>query len=126
MSDEDPDHAAAVFLRNEEMNHLQDYLGRGRPLEKVESQELNRRWVACIKARAAAVTTGTPIANKERVDIACELELRGSDLPTEEVRAEMEVLRAAAISAMDDPVKRKRVEDSLIEDAIELFSAKRN
>jgi hypothetical protein len=127
MADVDPDDAAKVFLLNDEMKHLADYLQRGRALEHVDLQELKSRWVALIKDWAAAITAGTSIDGRERRDIVSELGLRGMEPPTQDAKAEIEVLAAATKSAMEDPVRRKRIEASMIEDAIEMFTgAKRS
>jgi hypothetical protein len=116
--------ALRALLENEDMERLEDYLKRGRPLEHVDIQELTRRWVAVVATWIAAMAAGAEVdgtQHTERRDIGSEFKLRGIEPPAGDAGIDMNALRAAALAAMGDPVKRKRIADSFIVDHARLL-----
>jgi hypothetical protein len=110
------------FLENRRIERAEDYVKRGRALEKLGEVELEQRFVAAYRRLAAEPAN----AETRRLtdDIDAEYLLRGKELPYGLVSTELEAFTAAANAVIQklrgDPVELDRVNREL-EDDIEAF-----
>jgi hypothetical protein len=73
-----------AWLANQQLERLENYLQRGRPLSDVSLEELRTHWVALMRAWAQHVRGG--IDNREREDIEAEMTLRKVEPPFDLVK----------------------------------------
>src|SRR5258708_3502032 len=105
-----------AFLQNQVMEALEGYRKRGRALEKLDDDALEQRWIASMKAWAAAISAGHAYEKGERDDAQAEMSLRGIKPPLGKVSVEWQKIVAAVKATIADPVRRERVTDSLVDD----------
>lgn len=74
-----------AFFENQQMMETADYLGRGRGLERLSTDQLLGRWVEAF--RAAFAVGGDPL-DRAFSDLCAEVRLRGLGEPLELVQAE--------------------------------------
>jgi hypothetical protein len=82
-SDDDDFHGgfAKTFIENQEMEAMEAYQRRGRPLQKLDDQQLQQRWVASMEAWANAPSARRVIDARDRDDLEAEMRLRGTEPP---------------------------------------------
>jgi len=96
----DPEAIVNAFLQHKSMEHMQDYLARGRRFAKFDVGRLNKDWIIAVRSWLAHNHR-----TKERMmdDLAAELGLRGLEPPYSAVKQEL-----ADRSAQMNQAERKR------------------
>jgi hypothetical protein len=110
-----------AFLANQQLERLQYYLQRGRPLSRVPLATLNAHWIGLMRAW---VQNFTPrMDHREREDIEAELQLRKLEPPFDQAREVMDQLKQKSREQTDrllaDPLRLARTEISLREEIAE-------
>jgi hypothetical protein len=115
------DEEMLAFLENQQFLRLEDYVKRGRELARVDTGDLKNRWITEFKKWVAF--RPRYMDQRAREDIEGELALRGEQPPFDLVKDEVEALRAASRTAMDqlkrDPLALARAERKLADDMVE-------
>jgi hypothetical protein len=82
----DPEAMVKAFLQYKIMEHMQDYLNRGRRFAKIDDERLSKDWIIAVRSWLAHKRRA-----KERImdDLAAELRLRGLEPPYGAVEQEL-------------------------------------
>jgi hypothetical protein len=96
----DPEAMVKAFLQYKIMEHMQDYLNRGRRFAKIDDERLSKDWIIAVRSWLAHKRRA-----KERImdDLAAELRLRGLEPPYGAVEKEL-----ADRSAQTNEAERKK------------------
>jgi hypothetical protein len=105
-----------AWLANQQLERLQNYLQRGRPLADASLEELRTRWIGLMRAWAESPNQ---VAHGEREDIEAEMQLRKVPPPSDGATSAIEKLNRKPKEAMDellrDPIRFREMEDDLAE-----------
>jgi hypothetical protein len=105
--------AVQSWMAETQMRAVQDYVSRGRHLERTPEEALAGAWISLMRAWAAAPEKGQ---DSRRMDIEAEYSLRSLKPPYEFVREEIETLAkatAGAVEGMDD-TDREQIDSEIL------------
>ena len=113
ISSEEEEDEMAALLENQNFEHAQDYIRRGRNLVGVPTPELKARWVAAFKVWA----TNWRQEPTRKLRAEAELSIRNDRPPYKSVQDEMNSLKKAAQEAIlhleTDPKRLEELERDL-------------
>jgi hypothetical protein len=113
VSDDDVKTAVQSWIAESQMGAVQDYVSRGRHLERSPEEALAGAWISLMRAWVKAPEKGQ---DPRRVDIEAEYSLRGLKPPYELAKGEMEEfiqIAAGAIEDMDE-IDRDRINSEIL------------
>lgn len=114
-----------AWLQNKPLEHVQDYVGRGRLHAGLQTDELKAQWVNAFKRMIADLRT--PELRQAAQDLEAELVLRKEDAPYDLVRAELAAFSAAAMAAIEmlrkDPERFAKADQELAQKIVAFYSA---
>jgi hypothetical protein len=107
-------HIVDAWLANKELERLEDYLKRSRPLAGVPLEELRERWIAQMRNWAESVSG---FDHREHEDIEAEMKLRRVQPPVDLAKDALETIYRKSKEITDellkDPVSIARTEQKL-------------
>jgi hypothetical protein len=113
VNDDDVKTAVQSWIAETQMRAVQDYVSRGRHLERSPEEALAGAWIGLMRSWAKAPEKGQ---DPRRVDIEAEYSLRGLKPPYELVRDETEALVQTAADAIEnmDEIDRDRINSDIL------------
>jgi len=107
-------------LANKELERLEKYLNRGRPLADVPLEELQVRWVALVRSWAEDILGSD---TREREDIEAEMRYRKAEPPADLVKDAIDALSRKSKEVTDDlmrhPTRLQKAERELADQIAE-------
>jgi hypothetical protein len=107
-------HIIDVWLANKQLERLEDYLKRSRPLAGVPLEELRGRWIVQMRKWAKSVSG---FDHREHEDIEAEMKLRRVEPPVDLAKDALETIHRKSKEITDDllkdPVSAARAEQEL-------------
>jgi hypothetical protein len=114
------------WLESNSVDHIADYVARGRRYSGLQGDELLKRWKDTLRLMAT-----DPVQPEHQAlysDLGDEITLRGMKQPYDEVKEIFEVymrgMTAAMEKAAEDPVEAARINDDILTD-VEKFRKRR-
>jgi hypothetical protein len=102
-----------AYLRNQQLEAVEDYLKRGRKFADIDDRELDQRWVAAFKSWVAwAARSGIENDRTQRLDLDSEIILRGREPPYESVVDEWRQMAAIVKAQVSQPDAREKLEST--------------
>lgn len=111
----------ASLLADSELRYTQEYISRGRALENIPLNELNRLWAGDFKSWLAE---GDPSRQQAFNDADAELRLRSAPVPDDLVAAYWPQMKARVERVRSE--RFEEIQESLAPDIERLLDAKKN